>query len=183
MIKDSSYCRNDILRIAKFLEKKCTQTHWTEKSFSKTEKMIMLSFFIIRKLLEARKTSGRISNLSVTLFEFNRGLRAKQDVVYPILQVDYDLNHPHKTQKDLLFICHQIIHSFVFSVAVSYSKGFDGIYFSSDFQKNKKLFFLPVENIIITFTEIAHDPEADFSPWVEERLDKHRIQTAFPIKR
>ena len=70
------------------------------------------------------------------------------EVITPILQGYFDLDYPKKCDQSLLYICHQIVHSYIFSVAVGYSSGFEGVYFSSDRFRNKCLFFITAKNLI-----------------------------------
>jgi hypothetical protein len=140
----------------------------------------MLSFYVVRKLLEAGKASPQIVGLSVPVLEFARRAIAKGAVDAPILQAHYDLEHPVSSKRDLKFICHQIVHSFVFSVAVGYQSGLAGVYFASDFQRNKGLFFISAAALVRLLQKIGLDARVDRGGWVEERLREHRVQTAFP---
>ena len=45
---------------------------------------------------------------------------------------------------------------------------------------NKRLFFIGAEGLIAAIQIVADDTDAEFSPWIEERLPHHRVQTAFP---
>jgi hypothetical protein len=180
MIKDPSYWRRDLIKTANDLERRRHQLRWNEISFSRTEQSIMTAFYGIRKMLEAKKASPKVLTASVPILEYRRRPDSGNEVVAPILQVYFDLDHPKKCDRDLLFICHQVIHSYIFSTAVGFSSGFEGIYCASDRLRSKHLFFITAQTLINAFRRVGNDPDADFSPWVEERLPHHRIQTAFP---
>jgi len=180
MIKDPSYWRRDLIKTADALERRRHQLRWNEISFARTEQPIMTAFYGIRKMLEAKKASPKILAASVPILEYRRRPDLGNEVVAPILQVYFDLEHPKKCDRELLFICHQVIHSYIFSTAVGFSSGFEGIYFASDRLRNKHLFFITAQTLVNVFQRVGNDPEADFSPWVEERFPHHRIQTAFP---
>lgn len=139
-----------------------------------------MAFYGIRKILEARKASPKVLTASVRIMEYPRRSNSGAEVIGPILRAYFDLDHPKKRDRDLLFICHQVVHSYIFSTAVGYSSGFEGIYFASDRLRNKCLFFIAAETLIKAFRMVGTDPDAEFSPWVEERLPNHRVQTAFP---
>ena len=140
----------------------------------------MVSFYVIRKLLEGGRISTETAGLRVPVVEYERGLRKGRPVEHPLLRVDYDLDHPVAGSSDLLPICHQIVHSYVFSAAVGYDESWAGAYFASDFKHNSVLYFVNASTFVQTLRRVGRDPEAEFSPWVEERLDRHRVQTAFP---
>jgi hypothetical protein len=180
MIKDPSYWRRDLIRTAEQLERRRHQMRWNEISFSRTEQSVMIAFYGIRKMLEARKASPKVLSALVRIMEYPRRPNSGGEVIGPILQAYFDLDHPKRRDREILFICHQVVHSYIFSTAVGYSSGFAGIYFASDRFRNKCLFFMTSETLIKLFRMIGKDPEAEFSPWVEERLPYHRAQTAFP---
>ena len=180
MIKDPSYWRRDLLKSADRLELRRYQLRWNEISFSRTEQSIMTAFYGIRKVLEAKKASPSVLAASVPTLEYGRRANLDNEVVGPILGVYFDLEPPKKCHRDLLFICHQVVHSYIFSTAVGYSSGFEGIYFSSDRLRSKHLFFIEAQVLVSVFRRVGDDPAAHFSPWVEERLPHHRVQTGFP---
>jgi len=180
MIKDATRWRAELIGIAKFLEKKRHQTLWNESTFFRTEQKIMTAFYWTRKILESKKASQKVLTASISLLEFKRGLTGTREVVAPIIQINFDIDHPITVSRDLLFACHQIIHSYIFSVAIGYGSGFQGVYFASDRERNKRLFFMGAEGLIAAIQIVANDTDAEFSPWIEERLPHHRVQTAFP---
>lgn len=183
MIKDADLWRAELRRTADQLERRQAQRHWTHVSFTRTEQAIMLAFYAIRKILEAGKTSPAVRKLRVRLTEYNRSAFSTQvKVVAPILQAYYALERPHRGTRDVLFVCHQIVHSYVFAVATGYESGFAGVYFASDRERNERLFFLEAEELVATLRRVGADC-TDFFGWAEERLPDHRIQTAFPPPR
>jgi len=180
MIKDPTYWRRDLLRSTQELERRSTQGHWTEATFARTEQIIMLGFYSVRKLLDAGKASHQIDTRNVPLIEYQRGLHRSQPVYGPILQAHYDLDFPHQLQAPLRFVSNQVVHSYVFAIAVGYKSGFAGIYFASERERNERMFFLEARELITLFCDVARDRHSDDHRWIEERLATHRVQTAFP---
>ncbi len=180
MIKDPIYWRRDLLRWMQELERRSAQRRWTEATFARTEQIIMLGFYSIRKLLEAGKASRQVDTRNVSLIEYQRGLHRSRPVCGPILQADYDLDLPHQLQASLRFVCNQVVHSYVFAVGAGYNSGFAGIYFASERERNERVFFLDARELITLFCDVARDRHSDDYRWVEERLTSHRVQTAFP---
>ena len=140
----------------------------------------MLGFYSVRKLLEAGKVSPLIDTRNISLIEYQRGLHRSQPVYGPILQAHYNLDLPHQLQASLRFVCNQVVHSYVFAIAVGYKSGFAGIYFASERERNDRMFFLKARELITLFCDVARDRHSDGNRWVEERLSTHRVQTAFP---
>ena len=55
MIFESSYWKDELLRAASFLREKQSQKQWRGESYAKVEQKVMISFYSIRKLMDARK--------------------------------------------------------------------------------------------------------------------------------
>ncbi|MCX5801808.1 MAG: hypothetical protein NTX17_10555 [Candidatus Eisenbacteria bacterium] len=140
----------------------------------------MLGFYSVRKIFEAGKMSLRARSLQVRLLLFGRGLSRMREEYAPILEFYYNLTKPQRHQRGLAFVCSQIVHSYVFGVAVGYDGGFHGVYFSSDRERGSRLYFVSATEIVRIFTRVGADPDVEFSPWAEENLHLHRVQVAFP---
>jgi len=69
----------------------------------------------------------------------------------------YDLNKLHTEERDLWFLASRIVHSFIFNLCINDSGGFDGILFTSDTDKNKKLYELSVTQIIRLFELVGNN--------------------------
>ena len=69
----------------------------------------------------------------------------------------YDLNVENKETRSLRFICNQIIHSYVFRIAVNERGGFGGIVFSSDKDKDSKLYFMDTRQLVEVFRLVGND--------------------------
>ena len=180
MIKDAARWRSELIEVANFLQSKKEQIRWSDITFFRTEQHIMTAFYWIRKILESKKASQKILNGSLPLIQFKRGLISNTEITAPILQLNFDLENPETKNRSISFVCNQIVHSYIFSIAVGYNTGLQGIYFASDKERNNLLFFIPVDSLISIYRMIGTDPKAEFSPWIEERLTHHRVQTAFP---
>ena len=57
MIAESYYWKRELLRVAARLRRRLTQRRWPEASFSVVEMDLMVGFYAIRKLAEAKKIS------------------------------------------------------------------------------------------------------------------------------
>lgn len=48
------------------------------------------------------------------------------------------------------------MHSFIFSPVFN-DQGIEGIFFTSDTDKDKKLYFLPIDTVVEIFERVGHD--------------------------
>lgn len=57
----------------------------------------------------------------------------------------------------LSFICNQIVHSYVFVVALGATGGLRGLFFSSDFYRQRGVYYMEISDVIKLLLEIGSD--------------------------
>lgn len=132
MILESAPWKDELLKIACRLEKRKKQQRWPEASFSKLEMEVFIAAYCVRKLFETAKIST-----SITIFQFK--VEAFRFVGTNITKLNwhefdkhYDFRKPKILWKDPLFICNQLVHSYVFAPDLKRTGGLKGIFFCSD---------------------------------------------------
>jgi hypothetical protein len=157
MIWESKYWKDDLLKSAKVLRRITTQTRWPEASFVLVEKTIMLGFYSIRKLLEAKKLSTSFASITiparlypskggtVTLLNWHHTYRF------------FDLENPQPAQLKVPDLANQVIHSFIFIPGGDPAGGLSTIQVASDRQKTKGLFEIPIDQVIHVFEIAGND--------------------------
>ena len=170
MISDSVPWRYELLRVARRLERKTVQEHWTERSSFRVEKDLMLAGYAIRRLIEARKLSDSLVAKQIPIVRFER-TGAVPDV-YNRHEFDalYDLDNPSKDQVTLAHLANQIIHSFVLVISsdeveapyegldgfeVEGTYRFNGYFVASEKERMKHLYFLDAATLIAVCRSIA----------------------------
>jgi len=171
MIYESSYWKDDLLRIAKNLKKRKQQKRFSERSFANIEKEIFFSFFAIRKLVESKKIPSSILSKEIDIQYY---LSKNKDVTfinrYRTEQL-YDLDRPaHKILK-LIDICNLIIHGYVFVFLIGKAGGLNGVFVSSDSHRNNELYEIRIDGIILMLREIGNNYS---NKWSDIYNDKKR---------
>lgn len=67
MIDESSYWKRELFKIAVDLRRRREERRWPDASLARIELNIMLGFYMIRKLLEARKISDSVAKRRLRL--------------------------------------------------------------------------------------------------------------------
>lgn len=75
----------------------------------------------------------------------------------------YDLDKPTQELRDLLYVAHRIVHSFIF--VLSGDDGGHGAFFTSDRDKETRLYFLSTDEIVRVFEAVGNDYPSDFRAW------------------
>ena len=158
MIFESSYWKDELLGTASFLEKKKSQKQWRGSSYAKVEQKIMISFYSIRKLMDANKLTDAIVQLDVPAIEYSA--TGKPVTLLNSHKIDelYKLNAPRKKTVKLRFLCNQMVHSYVFMVVTQReNNGLESILVNSDNVKDKKLFSISVDTLINVFESVGQN--------------------------
>jgi hypothetical protein len=156
MIWESHYWKDDLLKIAKRLDKRNYQKKWLQSSLAKIEQDVMLGFYIVRKLREAKKLSDSIADLQLNLKAYpSRGNEVTRRNWFDFEEL-YDFSKPNGQTRYLGFICDQIIHSYIFAPEFNDDK-IRGILFCSDKKRNTQIYSLSLSVIIDTFTKVGNN--------------------------
>lgn len=157
MIAESYYWKNDLLKQADALRTRKSQRRWPEVSFARLEQTVMLGFYSIRKLIEASKLSNSTFEQELPLTTYPRiGKNVTRMNSYKLDQL-YNFASQSTDSRDVLFICHQIVHSFVFMPAFDEDGKLDVILFTSDRHRNQRLYSITLEQIIQLFDQVGND--------------------------
>ena len=134
MIWESHFWKEDLTRLAARLRKREKQQHWPERSLAKLEQEVFIGFYALRKLLEARKLSEKeVTRLipadsfsftgrqQITLLNWNRKFADA-----------FDFEKPKKLKLPIMFLCNQVIHSYIYKEVFNEEGMLTGIFISSD---------------------------------------------------
>jgi hypothetical protein len=157
MIHESRYWKDDLLKQADALRGRKRQRRWPEVSFARLEQTIMLSFYSIRKLIEASKLSDSTVTQQIPLITYPWTGKTVTRINWHKIHQLYALGSPSNESRDLLFLCHQIVHSYVFMPVFDDSGSLDGIMFTSDRQRNQRLYSMTLDAIIELFERVGND--------------------------
>ena len=158
MIHESYYWKQPLLESAEKFKEFKALSDIDEETYVKIEKDIVIGFYSIRKLLETEtKVTDDLKSGKHNIWWFEH---ICDEVTWrnnhKIDQL-YNLNKSYSENRDLWFIASRITHSFIFNLCVNENGGFDGILFTSDSDKNKKLYTLPSDEIIRLFELVGNN--------------------------
>ena len=158
MIFESSHWKDELLGTADFLEKKKSQKQWRGSSYAKIEQKIMVSFYSIRKLMDANKLTDSIVNLDVPATEY--AATGKKVTLLNNHKIDelYKLEEPKEKTIKLRFLCNQMVHSYIFMIVTQPdSNGLGSILINSDNIKDERLISITADTLIKTFESVGQN--------------------------
>jgi hypothetical protein len=157
MIWESHFWEDDLLKKAARLRRVKTQRRWPESRLAKLEQTLMLGFYGIRKLHEAVKLSTSTMQQRVPLITYPWSGKNVTKLNWHNLDKLYDFEAASTEEHDLLFLCNQFVHSYVFCPAFDNHGRLDGVLFASDRQRHKALLLAAIDQVAGLFDQVGND--------------------------
>jgi len=157
MIGESSYWKEEVLRQAVTLKKKIEQQRWSDRSYAQLEKTVMLGFYAIRKLIEAKKLTIDVIQSHLPLISFPSLGKTVTLLNWHKFDRLYDFSHPNEQKRSLPWLCNIFVHSYIFAPAFNDQLRLQGLFFNSDFNRNKALYFVDIADVIRLFESVGND--------------------------
>jgi hypothetical protein len=174
MIHESSYWKNDLLKLADRLELRVVQTRWGEKNFYTLEKEIFIGFYSIRKLIEAKKISDSLKIKEYEVREFN--YKGQPETIFTkSYENDYEFTKAKTTKVTLLELCNQFIHSHHFLPFSPNGKNVIGFFFCSDHKRTSGLYLITIFDIVDIYRSIGKNYPKSM---IVNRLQNGKLHTS-----
>ena len=174
---ESYYWKEDLLNHAKRLKPVKDPSRWSERLVVNLEKEIIISFFCVRKLFETHRVSNKSREYKAQVFSYapsgKRITRLNQNSIDEI----YDLENERKVKKKIIFLANQLIHSCTIFAYRKDDRNWGGVYACSDFERNKTIYRIPIDEIISIFKLVGNDYPSSFSMKWNEKIGDYDIQT------
>lgn len=147
MIHESSFWKDDLIKLADRLERRLVQTRWGEKNLYILEKEIFVGFYSIRKLIESKKVSDSLKTKSYEVNEFPyQG--CPESIVTHFKEGEYDLNKAKRAHMTINQLCNQFIHSHHFLPFLPNGKNLIGFFFCSDHKRTSCIYLITLFDIV-----------------------------------
>lgn len=156
MIHESSYWKNDLIKLANRLQLRLIQTRWGEKNLYTIEKEIFIGFYSIRKLIESRKISNSIKHKKYEIKSFAYNGKPESIVSY-LHDLNYDLKETQSTQVTIIELCNQFIHSYHFIPFLPNGKNLVGFFFCSDHKRTSCIYLITLFDIIDIYRIVGNN--------------------------
>lgn len=156
---ESAYWKTELFAAADAIEEQQDCIRWTEKRAVMLEREIMIAMFCVRSLIERSKVSNSLvqKQLPVISFPVRPGKIVHRLNCWDIDEL-YDLDDSVKQQLTLQLLTNQVIHSYIIFPRKNVEKRmFTHLLVCSDFERNKQLFQISIEDVVAIIREVAFD--------------------------
>jgi hypothetical protein len=157
VIDESAYWKDDLLKRSSLLRRYIVQKRWPGASFAKCEQTVMIGFYSIRKLIEAKKLTDVLIRTSVSIRRYPPKGKPVTRINRHKVDELYDLDEPEEQNLPLMELCHQFVHSYIFTPVLTEQGGLFAIWVASDRQRSRSLLEVGAKTIINIFENIGKD--------------------------
>lgn len=158
MISESWYWKQPLLEMAQRLTLLKSVTDVPEEQLVQFEKDILIGFYSIRKLFETQTKvtdATRETRLDLSWYP-NKGKKVTWRNNHKLGEL-YDFERGGREIRDAWFICGRVIHSFILAPLYTELGGIEAILFTSDTDKDKRLYSFHIDRVIELFTLVGRD--------------------------
>jgi hypothetical protein len=165
MIWESAPWKAELSNVAGRLERRKSQRRWPAASFARVEMEFFIAFYIVRRLLEARKLSNELVSQAILLQAFAPTGKPVHLMNWERIDELYELSaRPLPAELSLREFANEAIHSYVFVPTYREGGGLDGFFLASDHQRLNRLLHVDLDQVIHVLREVAQD-EVTHSDW------------------
>ena len=170
MIWESYDWKEPLLDSAKYIRRVRVTEKTTERTLVRIEKEILLGFYSVRKLLNTYKVSDSIKKLKYKLI-WHKNIKAITYLNWHHVEELYDLKTSNTEVRDIRFICDKFIHSYIF-LPIDEGSKLAGFYVTTDRLKDKKCYYVSIDQVVSIFRTIGRDYPANFKQWIDPKSGK-----------
>ena len=158
MIRDSNPWKQDIWKCSQLFHRlKAQSEHLSDRQMISVEKRMFLTFYAVRKLIEAKKLSDECTSQQIPVTLFPSVGKAVTHMNWHRSEEHFDFESPNSHLWTLFRLCHQFVHSFVFHIVSGETGGLWGFMVASDNQRGSGLLQIEVTTVISVLESVAKD--------------------------
>ena len=154
MIKKTKFWINELRSNIDFIAECINQQDLDDEVLADLEKRIMISCYIVRKLVESKKIETGMFHSEITLNYYSKNDKELQAV--PSFDVyEYYEKSPTIIGEKFSFVLNQIIHSYYFEFLSGSNDRISGFCFNSDRSKRKGIYLADIEDFFESLTSVT----------------------------
>ncbi len=167
MIHESYYWKKDLINSSVWMVRNKQKFCNSEILSVRLEKYVLIGFYSIRKLIEAKKIATKLETHKVNIVYYPN--TKKTDFFnWHKLEELFDFSVQQHENIMLVKLANYFIHSYIFMQSIDEEGQLNGFFISSDRTRNKKLYYVSLEQVRNIFLIVGtSDPS---------RLESRRLE-------
>jgi hypothetical protein len=173
---ESRYWKEFLASTAKELAWRKTPKRLTERRLEIMERDVILSFFIIRRLIELHRVSEKTIDFKFEIFSCPYNGRLLSPINRHWFEKSYDLENEKTQHKKTIYIANQFIHSSLFLMLCDETRNWDSFYVVSDYDKKNCIWRIPAKQVYDCLKIVSEDYLGLFSYKYDEAKDDYIVE-------
>jgi hypothetical protein len=173
---ESLYWKEELLRITNSIRPVPKPKRWSERAACTVVRDVSIGFFIVRKMIEIKKTSPQVSNMDLNLF-CAPTINIINKLNYYNIKENYDWEAETMHKKSLPYVCNQFIHSYLINLERSSDRNWSDLLVVSDFDRNDVVWRVPVSTIIQIFETLSNDSPSSITMSWNPNIGDYKVRT------
>lgn len=174
---ESSYWKEFLGETASDLRRVAKPKRLTQRRYEIVERNIVISFFLLRRLIELKKVSSKVRDLRLDVFAWpSTGKRPTLLNNHRIEEL-YDAAKEHIQTKKPIYICNQVVHSYSTALVVDETRNWDSLFTVSDYDRKDCIWRIPVDVIVELLRAASLDYPYDLRYRLNEKTDDYDVET------
>lgn len=154
MVDDSAPWQDELVKTADRLEAKTKQKRWTDRTGYLIERDVVLAAHAMRKVIESDEVPAELRQRQIPVRRFE--LSGMRPLSADDIADCYDFDNGRRRMLSVAELCQEILHSVVFTFCCGETEDlFDGIYLSSDRDRNEYVYLLLASDFIALCCDIG----------------------------
>lgn len=174
---ESYYWKEDLLDHAKRLAPVQKPKRWSEKAVVNFEKELMISFFMVRALLERGKVSSRSHKYRVPLGKSPWNGKQITVLNHWLIGELYRWDKEKASDVSIAFLSNQFVHSRAIFAMRDKTRNWSEVVLCSDFEARRAIYRVSVQEIQKVFQLVGTDYARRSSLVYDEELGDYRATT------
>jgi hypothetical protein len=172
---ESWYWKEDLLAHARRLQPKRKPPRWSERAVVNFEKELMVSFFMVRALLERNKVSSKSKNYAVPVRKAPWNGKRVTQMNYWCVDEIYHLDQEVEERVSLPFLANQFVHCRVIYAMRDETRNWSDVLLCSDYETRKAIYRVSVSEIRSILLLVG----TDYTRWsrmvYDPKIDDYRV--------
>lgn len=174
---ESSYWKEFLVETASDLRSVARPKRLTKRRYEIVERNIVISFFLLRRLIELHKVSGKVRNFGLRVFAWPSTGKLPTLVNNHRIEELYDFSKEQSQTKKPMYICNQVIHSYSTSMVVDETRNWDSMLTVSDYDRKNCIWRIPVDVMVGLLRAASTDYPYQIKYTRNEKTGNYDVET------
>ena len=174
---ESQYWKEFLAETASDLQHVARPKRLTQRRYEIVERNIIISFFLLRRLIELHKVSSEVRDFRLLVFAWPSTGKLPTLLNNHRIEELYDFSKEHAQTKKPMYICNQVIHSYSSAMMVDETRNWDSMLTVSDHDRKDCIWRIPVGVMVDLLRTASRDYPYKMKHTLNEKTGDYNVET------